>query len=216
MPCPEKFKESLELFGVPDNTISQINEGYEGITSKTPKKTRAAYFKRAVDIMNEQVDLPKLQQIFEYNACCKGGAREKASKTFAKESAQLQICERLAKIKDVPYMGEPFLNSDGTITVNAVSYRSGEKYLCACPNFNGLKTDYNVSKNYCFCCAGHFKHHYEIMLGVKLKTLEIISSPLDSDGKNPCVIKFAKVGCLDTQVECLDTQVECLDTQVRL
>lgn len=58
-------------------------------------------------------------------------------------------------------------------------------------NFNGLKYDYSVSRNYCFCCAEHFKHHYEIMLGVKLKTLEITSSPLDSNGKNPCVIKYA-------------------------
>ena len=80
---------------------------------------------------------------------------------------------------------------DGTITVKAVNYSDGEKYLCACSNFNGLKYDYSVSKNYCFCCAGHFKHHYEIMLGVKMKTLEIESSPLESNGKNPCVIKFA-------------------------
>lgn len=50
-----------------------------------------------------------------------------------------------------------------------------------------------VSRNYCVCCAGHFKHHYEIMLGVKLKTIEIVSSPLDSNGENPCVIKFAIV-----------------------
>ena len=87
-------------------------------------------------------------------------------------------------------MGEPALNGDGSITLRAVSYYDGEKFLCACPNFNGVKRDYSVSKNYCFCCAGHFKHHYEIMLGLKLKTLEIISSPLDSRGKNPCVIKF--------------------------
>lgn len=29
------------------------------------------------------------------------------------------------------------------------------------------------------------------MLGVKLKTVEIVSSPLDSGGKNPCVIRYA-------------------------
>ena len=141
--------------------------------------------------MTEQMPLPQLQEVFEWNACCKGGAREKASKVFAKENEQLSITERLEKIKDVPFMGQPFMNEDGTITVNAVSYYDGEKFLCACSNFNKLKYDYSVSKNYCFCCAGHFKHHYEIMLGVKLHTVEIISSPLDSSGKNPCVIKFA-------------------------
>lgn len=34
---------------------------------------------------------------------------------------------------------------------------------------------------------GHFKFHYEIMLNCKLATAEIVSSPLDSNGENPCV-----------------------------
>lgn len=190
MPSIEKFKESLANFNVDENIISQINEGFDGIVSKSAKKTKAAYFKRAVDIMTKQMDNQKLQEIFEWNACCKSGARVKASKAFAKENADDSIEVKLEKIKYVPYMGTPIRNEDGTITVNAVSYFNGEKYLCACSNFNGLKYDYSVSKNYCFCCAGHFKYHYEIMLGVKLNTLEIVSSPLDSNGKNPCVIKF--------------------------
>ncbi|MGN0618397.1 MAG: hypothetical protein ACI4J7_05185, partial [Ruminiclostridium sp.] len=117
-------------------------------------------------------------------------AREKASKAFARENAGLPLEEKLEKIKAVPFMGEPLLNTDGTITVRTVSYYDGEKYLCACPNFNGVKRDYSVSRNYCFCCAGHFKHHYEIMLGLKLNTAEIISSPLDSGGEKPCIIRF--------------------------
>lgn len=197
MPSPEKFKKSLEKFDISEDVISKINEGYEEIVDKTPKKIKAAYFKRAVDIMTEQVGAEIIQEVFEWNACCKGGAREKASKAFAKENAHLSIDEKLEKIKDVPYMGQPLRNEDGTITVKAVSYSNGEKYLCACSNFNGLKYDYEVSKNYCFCCAGHFKHHYEIMLGEKLKTLEIVSSPLDSNGEEPCVIKFAILGMND-------------------
>ena len=39
-------------------------------------------FKQAVDIMSEQVEPQKLQDVFEWNACCKGGVREKASKAF--------------------------------------------------------------------------------------------------------------------------------------
>ncbi len=186
--------ESLIKFQVDEEVIAQINEGFEGIVSKTPKKIKAQYFKRAIDIMTEQVEPQKMQELLEWNACCKSGAREKASKAFAKEQVHSSLAERLEKIKDVPYMGNPVLNADGTITVNALSWSDGEHYLCACSNFSGLKRDYRVSKNYCYCCAGHFKYHYEIMLGVKLKTVEIISSPLDSDGKNPCVIRYAIVG----------------------
>lgn len=193
MPSPEKFKESLELFEIGDPIISQINEGYGEVVNKAPKKIKAVYFKRALDIMTEQVEKEKLQDVLEWNACCKGGTRQKASKAFAKENASLLLAEKLEKIKSVPHMGNPVLNEDGTITIHAVYYSNGERYLCACPNFNGLKYDYDVSKNYCFCCAGHFKYHYEIMLGVKLKTLEIVSSPLDSQGKNPCVMRFGIV-----------------------
>ncbi len=191
MPCPEKFKASLVKFNIDEETIASINEGFEGIVSKTPKKVKAAYFKRAVDIMNQNSDPNVLQEVFEWNACCKGGSREKVSKAFAKENAALSFQEKLDKIKSVPYMGQPFLNEDGTLTLHAIHYSDGNRFLCACPNFNKLKYDYPVSKNYCFCCAGHFKYHYEIMLGVSLKTLEIVTSPLDSNGENPCVIRYA-------------------------
>lgn len=190
MPSLGKFQESLEKFNVDENIISQINEGFETIDSKTPKKERALYFKQAVDIMSENIEFEKFQEIFEWNACCKGGAREKASKFFAKNNERLSLEEKLELVKDVPYMGRAVKNEDGTITVHAVYYSDGDKFLCACSNFNGVKRDYSVSRKYCFCCAGHFKYHYEIMLGVKLKTLEVVSSPLDSDGKNPCIIKY--------------------------
>ena len=191
MPSVEKFQESLEKFHVGEETILQINEGYGNINSKSPKKVKALYFKLAVEIMTEYVESEKLQEIFEYNACCKGGAREKASKAFAKKNANLSLEEKLELIKDVPNMGKPVKNEDGTLTIHAVYYSDGEKFLCACSNYNGLKRDYSVSRNYCFCCAGHFKYHYEIMLGVKLKTLEVVSSPLDSEGNNPCIMKYA-------------------------
>ena len=195
MPSLGKFQQSLEKFGVDEKVIEQINEGFGVVDSKTSKKERALYFKRAVDIMEENMEAPKLQEIFEWNACCKGGGREKASKAFAKENGHLSLEEKLELIKDVPYMGRPVRNEDGTITVHAVYYSDGEKFLCACSNFNGVKRDYSVSKKYCFCCAGHFKYHYEIMLGVKLETLEIVSSPLDSEGENPCIIKYAISDC---------------------
>lgn len=39
MPCPEKFRETLAQFNISDSTIRQIEKGYEGIVSKTPKKS---------------------------------------------------------------------------------------------------------------------------------------------------------------------------------
>lgn len=190
MPCPEKFMQSMELFRLDSNLLRQINDGYEDLSSKSPKKLKAAYFKRAVDILNENLEPDKLKEILEWNACCKSGAREKASKAFARENAGLSLEEKLPLIKNVPFMGEPVLRPDGTITIAAVSWYENGQYLCSCSNFSRLKRDYSISKNYCYCCAGHFKHHYELMLGVRLETVEIVSSPLDSDGREPCVIGF--------------------------
>lgn len=85
MPSPEKFIESLKMFCVEENIREQINEGFEGIVSKTPKKRKAAYFKRAIDIMTEKVDPEKLQEVFEWNACCKSGARERHQKPLQKK-----------------------------------------------------------------------------------------------------------------------------------
>ena len=130
MPSLGKFQESLDEFNIDERIITQINEGYGILNSKTPKKERALYFKRAVDIMNANIEFEKLREILEWNACCKSGAREKTSRSFAKENANLSLEEKLELIKDVPNMGRPVRNEDGTITIHAVYYSDGEKYLC--------------------------------------------------------------------------------------
>ena len=56
MLCPEKFRETLAQLHIADSVIRQIEDGYEGIVSRTPKKITAAYFKRAIDILTEQVE----------------------------------------------------------------------------------------------------------------------------------------------------------------
>ena len=197
MPCPEKFKTTLNDYKLDDSIINEINEGYEDITSSSPKKIKAAYFKRAADIMDSKLPPELTGEIFEVNACCKSGSREKASKAFAKKYAALSLAEKLEKIKSepdkVPNMGTPVLNPDGSITLHAVYYRCGDKFECACSNFNKVKRDYPVSRTYCRCCGGHFLFHYEIMLGMKLRIAQVVSSPLDSDGKNPCVFLLTPV-----------------------
>ena len=47
MPCPEKFKQSLERFGVDGEVIARINQGYEALASKSPKRERATRRKTA-------------------------------------------------------------------------------------------------------------------------------------------------------------------------
>ncbi len=194
MPSQDKFRASMKDHGIPEDVIKKVNEGFEDMTNKSPKIVHAKFFKRATDLFDELVPADLTARFYEWNACCKNGSRYKASKAFYAANKDLPLAEKLKKIPDVPNMGKPVLNDDGTITVHAVYFWENGKFVCACPNFHNAGLDEPVSKTYCHCCAGHFQYHYQIMLGVKLNVREIVSSPLDSDGKNPCVILMEIAG----------------------
>ena len=192
MPSPEKFRETLDDFKVGQDIIDEMYAGFDGIVSKTNKKTKSAFFSQALTVMNEKLPPEHVQEIFEANACCKSGARERASKTFAKEYANLKLEEKLALISQRPelYMGQAHLDENGDIIVTGAGIHNGIKFECVCPTISKVKRDYAIPREYCYCCGGHFKYHYEIMLGVKLKLAEIVSSPHDTDGEMPCVFRY--------------------------
>ena len=52
----------------------------------------------------------------------------------------------------------------------------------------------HLNPDFCGCCAGHVRYSYQRALGVELRLKEIVSSPLDSDGKNHCEFPFEIVG----------------------
>ena len=87
-------------------------------------------------------------------------------------------------------MGNADLDDKGYLVVNAVSYYPVDKYECACPTVSKVKNGVIIPCEYCYCCWGHFKFRYEIMLNVKLELTEIVSSPHDTDGQKPCVFRY--------------------------
>jgi hypothetical protein len=192
MPSPEKFRETLDDFHVEKEIMDEMYRGFDKLISKTNKKIKSAFFKQALEVMNEKLPKEKVQDIIEANDCCKSGAREKNSKEFAKNNAELGIADKLKLISNRQYlnMGSEELDEDGFLMVHAVSYHPEEKFECACPTVSKIKRDYAIPREYCYCCGGHFKYHYEIMLGVKLKLVEIVSSPHDTDGEKPCAFRY--------------------------
>lgn len=192
MPCPETFRESLLEFQVEPSVCTQIDAGYESLASSSPKRKKAAYFKRAVDILDASLPPERVRAILEWNACCKSGARLAASREFARINQDLPLPDKLQKIAKAPYrnMGRPELDADGTLLLHAVSYVYEGRYACGCSNYRRANYEESVSKHYCYCCGGHFRFHYEIMLGIKLELLEVVSSPLDSGGASPCAFRY--------------------------
>lgn len=187
MPCPEKFKESLIKYEISEEVQKEINDD---IISSSPKKIKAEYFQRAMKILDEKVDEKVITNMLDYNGCCKTGAREKASKAFAKENSNKTLEEKIPLILKVRNMGKAELVNNDELLIHAVNYFDGVRFRCACPNFNSSLIYLDTSNTYCKCCSGHFRYHYQIMLGVKLELIKVFSSPLGSDGKDPCAFLY--------------------------
>ena len=192
MPSPEKFRETLDEFDVKKEIIDEMYCGFGELSSKTSKKIKSTFFKQALEVMNEKLPSETVKEILEANACCKSGTRLKNSKEFARIHADLGVSDRLKLISERPYlnMGSAEVDENGNLVVHAVSYHPGEKFECACPTVSKVKRDAPIPREYCYCCGGHFKFHYEIMLEAKLKLIEIVSSPHDTDGEKPCAFRF--------------------------
>jgi predicted metal-binding protein len=77
------------------------------------------------------------------------------------------------------------LNDDGTLSVFWHYGKTG-KYKCVCSIINNLRKPQPVSITFCGCCSGHVKYHSENSLGVKLRLIETVSSPISSNGEKYC------------------------------
>lgn len=77
------------------------------------------------------------------------------------------------------------LNDDGTLSI-FWDFEENGKYKCVCSIINKLSKPTTVSLTYCGCCSGHVKYHFENLLGVKLRLIETVSSPINSNGEKQC------------------------------
>ena len=156
---------------------------YENVSDRSPKPIKAEFFKTAIERMEKLLDLKTCQSIRDSCACSKGGWRLKAMKKISKDYQGKSLEDMIEAINQVAHMGNPILNPDDTI-----SAQIGEEggFECPCPVFNGSGFDLPVSITYCYCCAGHFRHHYQIALDVKLRTKFVESSALESQRTQPC------------------------------
>lgn len=183
MGAVENFKRALAELQVDEAVVAQIMAGCEKISDKDKKEKRAAFFIQAINRMDALLDVETCRAIRDACACSKGGWRLKAVQQLAKEHAHSSLEEKIQALGQITHMGSPVLNEDGTITAGI----GGEEGCpCACPVFERQDLREPVSLTYCYCCAGHFRFHYQIALGRTLAVKCIASSALDSLGKKPC------------------------------
>jgi len=187
MGAVERFRSALREQQVAEPVVAQIMAGYERISDSSAKARRAAFFAQAIQRMDELLDPPTRQAVRDACACSKGGWRQEAVHKLAQEYAGRSLEDKVRALWDVTYMGKPVLNPDGTISTG-IGDRGG--FACPCTVFSSVGWTEPVSLTYCYCCAGHFRHHYQIALGVKLATKEVLSSALASQGQKPCRFVF--------------------------
>jgi len=187
MTAIQRLKKSLIQHAIDKKTLSKIFQGYENISDQSKKERKAAFFIRAIDYMDENLSEELCHQIRDECACSTGGWRLKAMQKIAREHCGESLETKLAAINQITYSGKPILNEDGTITAS-IGEVGG--FPCPCPAFDGLTIDEPISKTYCYCCAGHFRFHYQIALGVELKTKDVVSSALNSLSQEPCRFNY--------------------------
>ncbi len=183
MTAIQRLKNALNKIQISESTQADIFKEFENISDQSKKERKAAFFVHAIDYMDENLPEELCHQIRDACACSTGGWRLKAMQKIARDYHQDILEKKIAAINQVTYSGKPILNEDGTITAS-IGDQGG--FPCPCPVFEGITVNQPVSKTYCYCCAGHFRFHYQIALGVELRTKSVASSALNSLQKEPC------------------------------
>lgn len=176
--------ENLEKAGIAADVRDRIMEGGAAIRNNTTPERKAAWMKDAMDRMDGLLDEETCRAVRESCACCLGGLRLAISKRIARENESLDDRIRAAdEAKRV--CGHSVTRLDERTIKVCFQPEGWERYRCVClPKASGP-----FSVTYCYCCAGHAKHHLQIALGRGLEGV-VQSSALSSEGREPCVFIY--------------------------
>lgn len=182
MPDIKKIKQAMIDEGIAEEILSKIDFTEPGGNNPLP-------IIAVINQMDHMLSPEQCLSVMEKQGCCKGGHRDKECKKFGKENMGRPLDEKIQLLSSIQHMGTPNLKEDGTITTGVFWFQDGV-YNCACPSIKKLKKPVFVTSTYCGCCAGHFLYHYQNALQVKLKLKEIKSSPINTNGLEPCEFIF--------------------------
>lgn len=149
---------------------------------------------KIIELVNKMDALLTEEQclsIMEQHGCCKTGKVNDTSIAFNREHSEKTLEEKIALIpqSNIAYKMQCRLNANGTITIfdgDDTNYQEGS-IICGCYTIRNLPQPVNVSKTYCGCCGGLYRHMFQKALGVKLQLIEIVETKISSRGKkNKC------------------------------
>jgi hypothetical protein len=175
------IKKRLEQNGFDEQMIKEIIAGGNLVNTITQ--------------MEKLLPSDTLHDILDSQACLGGKDFLKRCEEIGKEIADKTLSEKIDHINSISSESEKVtINDDGTLTVRW-SFENGGKNKCVCSAAvkAGVRvadlaenTDNAMPLSYCYCCAGSGRRHLQLQLGVKLRTKEIISTPINSGGEKHC------------------------------
>jgi len=190
MPDVKAFVEAMEKNRVPANIIEKILKvDYQ--KDDNPQQDNANYYAKAMPECEKLLGFDMTAKIMFDRACCKSGYRLNNAKQLNKEHKDKPLSEKLKILGTLKYMGHPYLNNDRDIVSDAVGSKEYKNMTCPCWRLKGCKpVGENMPLTYCLCCAGHFMFHYQKALNLKLRVKKVVSSIINSEGKEPCIFVY--------------------------
>ncbi len=173
----QDFEKIFKKVGVDDEIIAQIlNVPYQ--ESKKREQDNVNYCSAVIVKCNELLDFDIFSEAMFQRACCKSGFRLNNAKKIAKEYSEKSLEKKLELLGQQKYMGHPHLTENEEIyTEHCAGSGNPGNLKCSCWRFKGhIPTDCKMPLNYCLCCAGHFRFHYQTALGINLRVKKIVSS----------------------------------------
>lgn len=150
--------------------------------------------------MEKLLDHDIMQEILDSCAC--GGGQEylKQCKKIGKALNGKSLEEKINHLNNIIFDSEKIMLNGNHLLTGTLSYKENEKYKCVCSatvkkgmmvsSLTADEDNRTMPLSYCFCCAGSFRQHLQLQLGINLKTKDIVSSPINSKGQKPCEFIF--------------------------
>jgi len=188
MPEVKSIRKTMLEKGIPSEIMAKFN--FFDQQENGPKEVFAL-----IEQMDNLLTQEERLSIMEEQGCYKTGEAHEMNLLFGRTHAGKSVEERIPLLNDKvvhPYV-PCRVNDDSTLSIFWEIGQEGN-YQCVCSCYARFKKEQphtgNISKTYCGCCGGHIRHHYQNILGVKLRLKEIVSSPISSNGEKRCEFLF--------------------------
>lgn len=185
MPNIKKIKQTMLEQGIPEQLIKQIC--LTASADNKPMENLLAF----IDQMEKSLSREQCLSIMQEQGCHKTERVSAPFRAFGQTHVNASIAGKISLLSslDTIYHYQCRLNSDSSLSVY---WGYGEKgnYRCLCTAVNKLSEPLLIPLIYCGCCGGHVRYNLQYAFGVKLRLIDIVSSPISSNLENLCEFTF--------------------------